>query len=66
MRNAYKILVGKSEVERPLGRHRSRWEDDIRMNLREMRRDVVDWLQLAQDRNQWQTVMNKVMNIRVP
>jgi len=49
MRNAYKILVGKPEGKRPLGRHRHRWEDNIRMGLREIGSEGVDWIHLAQD-----------------
>jgi hypothetical protein len=51
MRNAYNILVGKPEGKRPGGRRRSRWEDNIRMDLREIGWEVVDWMRLAQDRD---------------
>jgi hypothetical protein len=53
VRNAYKILVGKPEGKRPLGRHRLRWEDNIRMDLRQIAWKGVDWMHLAEDRDQW-------------
>jgi hypothetical protein len=65
-RNAYRILVGKPEGKRPLGRHRRRWEDNIRMDLEEIGWEVVDWVDLAQDRDQWRALVNTVMNLRVP
>jgi len=67
-RNAYDILVGKSEGKRPLRRPRSRWEDNIRMNLRETEWEDLDWmcLGLSQDRDQWQALMNMVINLWVP
>jgi hypothetical protein len=55
------ILVGKPKSKRPLGRHRPRWEDTIRMDIRE----DVDWLRLTQDREQWRVVVNTVMNFRI-
>jgi hypothetical protein len=61
-RNAYRILVGKPKGTRPLGRPRRRWEDDIKIYLR----DGVDWIVLAQDRDQWRALVNTVMNLRVP
>jgi hypothetical protein len=66
MRNAYNILVGKPEGKRPLGRNRCRWEDTTKMDLRESGFWAVDWIQLAQDRDQWQALVNIVMNFRVP
>jgi hypothetical protein len=66
MRNAYSILVGKPEGRRPLGRHRCRWEDDIKMDLREIGRGDMYWIDLAQDRDQWRALVNTVMNLRVP
>jgi hypothetical protein len=65
-RNAYRILVGKPEGKRPLGRPRRKWEDNIRMDLREMGWGGMDWIYLAQDRNQWRALVNTVMNLRVP
>jgi hypothetical protein len=64
MSNAYKILVGKSEGKRPLGRHRHRWPHDIRMDLREIGWEVVDWVYLAQDRDQWWGLVNTLMSFR--
>jgi transcription termination factor 2 len=65
-RNAYSILVGKQEGKRPLGRPRCGWVDNIKMDLREIGWDVMDWIDLAQDRDQWRALVNTVMNIRVP
>jgi hypothetical protein len=65
-RNAYKILVGKSEVKRPLGRPRRKWVDDIKNDLIERGWDIVDWIDMAQDRDQWRALVNTVMNLRVP
>jgi hypothetical protein len=65
-RNAYMILVGKPEENRPLGRPRRRWEDNIRMDLREKGWGGIDWIDLAQDREQWRALVNTVMNLRVP
>jgi hypothetical protein len=64
-REVYKVLVGKPEGRRPLGRPRRRWEDGIRMNLREIGLGGVDWIRLAQDRDRWRTVVSAVMNLRV-
>jgi hypothetical protein len=64
--NAYRILVGKPEGKRPLGRPRRRWVDNIKMDFREIGWDGVDWIELAQDRDQWRTLVNTVMNLRVP
>jgi len=64
--NAYKILVGKPEGKRPCRRHRHRWEGNIRMDLSERVWEGVDCMYLAQDRNQWQALVNTVMNIGVP
>jgi hypothetical protein len=66
MRNAYNILVRKPQGKRPLGIPRHKWEENIRMDLRAVRWEVVDWIHLAQDRDQWQALMNMVMNIQVP
>jgi hypothetical protein len=65
-RNAYRISVGKPEGKRPLGRTRRRWEDNIKMDFREIGWGGMDWIDLAQDRDQWRTLMNTVMNLRVP
>jgi hypothetical protein len=65
-RNAYSMLVGKPEGKRPLGRPRRRWVDGIKMDLREIGWDGMDWIDLAQDRDQWRALVNTVMNIRVP
>jgi hypothetical protein len=64
-RKLYKVLVGKPKRRRPLGRRRCRWEDGIRMDLRETGWEDVEWVQLAQDRGQWRAVMNVVMNLWV-
>jgi hypothetical protein len=66
MRNAYKILVGKPEGKRPLGRPRRRWMDNIKMDLREIGWNGENWIDLAQDRDQWSALVNTVMNLRVP
>jgi hypothetical protein len=63
--NAYRILVGKPEVMRPLRRPRSRWVDNIKMDLREIGWDGMDWITLAQDRYQWRPLAYTVMNLRV-
>jgi hypothetical protein len=65
-RNAYRILVGKPEGKRPLGRPRLRWEENIRMNLRELGWGDMNWIDLTQDRNLWKALVKKVMNLRVP
>jgi hypothetical protein len=64
--NAYRILVGKSEGKRPLGRPRRRWVNNIKMDLREIGWDGMDWIDLAQDTDQWRAVVKTVMNLRVP
>jgi hypothetical protein len=61
----YKVLVGKPEGKRPLGRPRRRWEDGIRMDLREIDLGGVDCIRLYQDRNRWRAVVSAVMNLRV-
>jgi hypothetical protein len=63
-RKVNKVLVGKPEGKRPLGRPRRRWEDGIRMDLREISLGV-DWIRLAQDRDRWRAVVSAVMNLRV-
>jgi hypothetical protein len=64
--NAYRILVGKPEGKRPLGRPRRRWMDNIKIDLRKIEWDGVDWIDLAPDRDQWRALVNSVMNLRVP
>jgi hypothetical protein len=66
IRNAYRILMGKPDGKRPLGRPRRRWVDYIKMNLREIGWDGMDWFVLDQDRDQWRALGNTVMNFRVP
>jgi hypothetical protein len=65
-RNAYRILVGEPEGKNPSERPRCRWVDTINMDLREIGRDGMDWIDLAQDRDQWRVLVNTVMNLRVP
>jgi hypothetical protein len=65
-RNVYRLLVGKPEGKRPLGRTRHRWIYNIKMDLLEIRLNVVDWIGLAQDRYRWIALVNAVMNLRVP
>jgi hypothetical protein len=65
-RGVYKVLVRKPKRRRPLGRHRRRWEDNIRMDLREVGCGGVDWMELAQDRDRWRALVSAVMNLRVP
>jgi hypothetical protein len=65
-RNAYRLLVGKPEGKRPLGRPRRRWVDNIRMDLGDVGWGYVDRIGLAQDRNRWRAVGNSVLNLRVP
>jgi hypothetical protein len=65
-RNAYRILEGKPEGKRPLGRPRCRCVDNIKTDLIEIGWDGMDWVKLAQDRDQWRTLVNMEMNLRVP
>jgi hypothetical protein len=65
-RNVYGILVGKPEEKRPLGRSRLRWEDNIKMGLREIGWGGMDWIDLAEDRDQWRAVVNMEINLQVP
>ena len=62
----YRDLVGKREGKRPLGRPRRRWEDKIKMDLQEVGYGVMDWIELANDRDGWRAFVNAVMNIWVP
>jgi hypothetical protein len=64
-REVYKVLVGKPEEKRPLGRPRRRWEDGIRMDVREIGLGGIDWIRLSQDRDRWRAVVSVVMNLRV-
>jgi hypothetical protein len=65
-RNVYRLLVGKPEGKRPLGRPRRRWIDKINTDLLEIGVSVVDWMGLAQDRYRWRALVKSVMNLRVP
>jgi len=65
-RGIYRVLVGKPEGKRPLGRPTRRWEDNIEMYLQEVRCGCMDWVELAQDRFKWRAFMTAVMNLRVP
>ena len=65
-RNAYRVSVGKPEGKRPLGRPRLRWQDNIKMDLRQVGFDPGDWIALAEDRDQWWTFVRVVMNLWVP
>jgi hypothetical protein len=65
VRGAYNILVGRSEGRRPLGRPRRKWEDNIKMDLREIVFRDMDWIHLAQDKDRWRALVNTVMNLRV-
>jgi hypothetical protein len=65
-RNAYRISVGRQEGKRPLGRPRRRWVDNIKMDLKEIGWGCMDWIDQAQDRDQWRALVNTVMNLRVP
>jgi hypothetical protein len=65
-RNVYRLLVGKPEGKRPLGRPRRRWIDNINLDLLEMALGGVDWIGLTQDRYRWRALVNTVMDLRVP
>jgi hypothetical protein len=65
-RSIYRILIGRPEGKRPLGRPGCRWEDNIKLDLREIGIDGANWIQLAQDRVQWWAFVNTVMNLQVP
>jgi hypothetical protein len=64
-RKVYKVLVGKPEGKRPRGRPRRRWEDGIRMDVRDIGLGDLDWIRLAQDRDRWRAVVSAMMNLRV-
>ena len=65
-RGTYRVLVGKLEGKKPLGRPRRRWEDNIKMVLQEVGCGVIDWIDLGQDRDRWGGLVNAVINRRVP
>jgi hypothetical protein len=65
-RGVYRVLVGKPEGKRPLGRPRHRWEDNIKMDLQEVGCWGMDWIELAWDRDRWRALVNAVMNLRIP
>jgi len=65
-REVYRVLVGKLEVRRPLGRPRRSWVDNIRTDLQEVGCGYMDWIGLAQDRDRWRTLVSEVMNLGVP
>ena len=65
-RGVYRVLVGKPEGRRPLGRPRHRWVDNIRIDLQKVGSGYMDWIGLAQDRDRWRTLVSAVMNLRVP
>jgi len=65
-RGIFRVLVGKPESKRPLGRPRCRWEDNIKMDLQEVGCGGMDWIELAQDRDRWQALVNAVMYLWVP
>jgi hypothetical protein len=65
-RNAYRILLGKPEGKRPLGRTRRRWVNSVKLDLRKRVWDGMSWIELAQDRDKWRALVNTVMNLRVP
>jgi len=61
----YRVLLGKREVKRPLGTPRSRWEDNIKMDVMDYGCGGMDWIKLVQDRDRWRALVNAVMNLRV-
>jgi len=65
-RGVYRVLVGEPEGKRPLGRPRRRWEDNIKMDFQEVGCGGMNWIELAQDRDRWRSLVNAVMNLRVP
>ena len=65
-RGMYRVLVGKPKGQRPLGRPRCRWEDNIKMDLQEVGCGGMDWIELAQDRGRWSALVNVTMNLWVP
>jgi len=65
-RDVYRVSVGKRDRTRPLGRPRRRWEDNIKMDVQEMKCGCMDWIEVARDRDRWRALVNAVMNLRVP
>jgi len=65
-RGVYRVLVGKPEGKRPLGRPRRKWEDNIKMNIQELECEIMDWIELTQNRDWWRALVSAVMNLRVP
>ena len=65
-RGVHRVLVGKPEGKRPLGRPRHRWEDNIKIDIQEVGMGCGDWMELAQDRDRWRALVSTVMNLRVP
>jgi hypothetical protein len=65
-RNSYRILMGKPEGKRPMGRQRRRWVDNIKIDLTETGRDGMDWMDLVQDSDYWRALVNKIMNFLIP
>ena len=65
-RGIYRVLVGKPEEKRPLGRPRCRWKDNIKMDLQEVECGSTDWIELSQNRDRWQAFVNVIMNLQVP
>jgi len=65
-RHIYRVLVGKPERRRPLGRSRYRWEDNVKMDFQEVGCGGMDWIELAQVRDRWRSLVNAVVNLRVP
>jgi len=65
-RGVYRVLVGIPDGQRPLGSARRRWEENIKMDLEEVRCGCMDWIELAQDRDRWWALVNAIMNLRIP
>jgi len=65
-KGVYRVLVGKPEGKRPLGRHGRRWEDNIKTDLQEVGCEAKDWIDVPQGRDRWRALVNAVMNLRVP
>jgi len=65
-RGMYKVLVGKPEERGPFGRHRRRWEKNIKIDIQEVGCEGMDWIELARDMDRWRALVNAVMNLRVP